>query len=457
MPKTGAEKTAKKERAADPMYGFWRAMHHEVGGVEACTVDHPELKSLKIATVAGSPAAAWEQPQCGLWKIKLGGHYEDGVKQPRYFQPLQVWLCDPDDPERKAVRPADYRPGLKLVGMLDIDKPVEADKIASLWLRATFLSVKERDFYRDNGRRWPSDPPPPTDGGSRTPARDAATDGQTPRQGEAATPPVAGGTAENPKAVAGDNSGDLDAFRKMRGDLLGEIAEATAYFRNNPIANLDQAHKCENWADRIRKLTQKADKMREDEKAPFLEKCNEIQGRWKPLVDDGTVAVRMLTATGDAWARAETERRRKAAEAEAAATLKADQERQEAERQAALDRNTEIEAEREDMEVNDPIAALTGSLPEFVEVPPPPQPVAAPVVVVEAVQIGTARKRTAGKAAPATAIITSLKDAAVHLAALGDRDLIALVKKRADASAKTGVAYPGTRLSTDVTNKEAAE
>lgn len=123
---------------------------------------------------------------------------------------------------------------------------------------------------------------------------------------------------------------EIDALKR-------EIETASANIKQyEAIADDDTAAAAQALRSRLNELSNKADKKRTTEKAPHLEKCKEIDGRWQPLVKlakDGADAIRRLLSNYEtekarkaAVARQEEERRqaeaRAQAEAEAAAAGK---------------------------------------------------------------------------------------------------------------------------------------
>lgn len=86
--------------------------------------------------------------------------------------------------------------------------------------------------------------------------------------------------AENPRAVAGDNSGDTDAAEAMRLELAGE-QELADKFLAQPIDDQKSADQVAVWSKRIAELKSRADKAFQAEKAPHLEACRQVDERWR--------------------------------------------------------------------------------------------------------------------------------------------------------------------------------
>lgn len=424
----------KKTREQDPIYAYWRARHK---------AEHDQCEQYMLRTVFNTDTV--ENPQCGLWKIQLGGGYKDGVKQEKYWKPLQIWLSPKGDPNTKSKI---WEPGLVLYGYLDIDQLVDQDRILDLWGRhKEHLKTATRDAYAANGKRWDHEPPPK----SAVASAASPPEPSVPRQDAGVA--ASGGSAER---GPGDNSKDLETFRKMKADVEDDLGTLEAAIKSKPIKSLDDANRYEEWANRVAKSVTEMGKQHRAEKQPFLDKCREIDERWLRTMEKLTARRVAVKDTVDAWARAENARRQKEAQEKAAAELAAERERQEKERQEAIAHNQAAADANAELEKTDLIGFLTGSKEELVEVPPAPDmtPVA-PVVAVEAVQVGVGRKRTVKATAPKIAVITNLAAAAAHLAALNDPDLIKIVQKKADAAAKVGAEYPGCKL-TDATQGAAA-
>lgn len=413
----------------DDVYAYWRASHKGVPGPDL-------LLPTMYPSLEGQPVSA-ENPQCGLWKIQVGGGYKNGVKQDKVYQPMQIWL---KDSQGKVV--SKWSDGLAIGGLID-GIPANEDQLAARWIGAVLLKKADRDFYVKNGC-WPEDPPPAV-------ALTVKAIMSEPEPKASDLPPPAKGS------VPGDNEGDQTSFLIMRAKIKGEIAEAQSFFTKHPIQTKADADKCENWRKRIHELGKEADERRDEEKRPFMEKANEIQALWKPLVDEAKAGALSLQATADAWVKAEQDRRQKIAQDEAQKRLDAEREHQVKVRREAEEKRKAVEAERAEMMKSDPIAAITGSLPDLPELPPEPAPVAA-VVVVETpkIMLGTTGNRRSAKEAPATAVITDLKAAAAFYAGQSHPEMIKLIQKLADAAAKSRSEVPGITMSWQTKTETAA-
>lgn len=99
--------------------------------------------------------------------------------------------------------------------------------------------------------------------------------------------------AENPRAVAGNNSGDLDAFATLRRELEGE-QEITAAFLAKPITLQEEADRAGVWAKRVAGLKTRADREFETEKAPHLAACRAVDEKWRDLRADAEALAKKL-------------------------------------------------------------------------------------------------------------------------------------------------------------------
>lgn len=133
----------------------------------------------------------------------------------------------------------------------------------------------------------------------------------------AETQPAAGG-AENPRAVAGDNSGNADAAEAMRLELLGE-KDLADKFLAKPIETQEAADQVAVWSKRIAELKGRADRAFQAEKAPHLEAGRLVDDKWR-WRQDAEVLVRRLKGHITPWLeklRSEEQARSRAAAEEA--------------------------------------------------------------------------------------------------------------------------------------------
>jgi hypothetical protein len=297
----------------------------------------------------------------------------------------------------------------------------DPDTVARTWLACAKHPVSDDDYFHhlETGH-WLTDPP-----AGVAPAEP---------QPDATAPPLAKGS------VPGDNSGDPGSFEAMRANLMGDIAEARAYYARNPIKTKIDADKCENWRKRINDAADALEVMRRAEKRPHDDAIAEIQARYKPIfeaVSECAGKRGLLDNLGQAWIDAENTRRRREAEERARAEHEARVAAAEAERKR-------LQEEREAKLRDDPVAALTEPEPALPTVPA----AAAPAVFAPAM-IGTTGNRRGAQSAPHTATIDDPKALALHLIAQKHPDLMECLQRIANAAArsKARTALPGCTMS----------
>lgn len=134
--------------------------------------------------------------------------------------------------------------------------------------------------------------------------------------------------------LASAASGSNYAPANEREEMADEIENATTAAREwllsagNPDTwNQDQRDKCQNFRDRITKLSKDANDKRKAEKEPHLTAGREVDAAWNPLVDKAKLAAGYLRDKLTAALKAETERAR-------AAKIEADKIAEEARRAA---------------------------------------------------------------------------------------------------------------------------
>lgn len=218
------------------------------------------------AALAGEPVAIHDaEPNSGFYRVK---------RKSGELHPVAIWR----DQETGAVQ--------ALLNGTSVE-------VTSVWPWAAKKPVTY-EAYQDfmDGKGWPDDAPvaPVT-----------------------ASPPD---VVENPRAVAGDNSGDLDAAEAMRLELLGE-KELADKFLSKPIEAQEAADQVAVWSKRIGDLKNRADKAFQAEKAPHLEAGRLVDEKWRWRQDAETL-VRRLKSHITPWLEKlraeEQERARKAAE-----------------------------------------------------------------------------------------------------------------------------------------------
>lgn len=207
--------------------------------------------------------------------------------------------------------------------------------------------------------------------------------------------------------------------------LTDYIATASAWFAGKTLNTQRLVDEAANYATELLRLKAVADKERDSLVRPHLEAQREINGKYKPAIDDADNLAKMIKRATDDFLRAEKARR----EAEARAKY-------EAERRAAEIARQEVEKARAKQLIDDPIAALTSTEPELPAMPAPPEPVK--------VQAGGQRGRKMGLRTYTEYVVD---DHAAALAFFADHEKVRdLVKSLATMACKANVQVPGVRI-----------
>lgn len=315
---------------------------------------------------------------------------------------------------------------------VDIPEGVQRGKT---WLQVAKSPVAFADYkHRVDTGEWRSDLPP------------------------VAAPTIKTEETETAARGPGDNSGDLDTYQRMRAEILGDVAEATAFFAKTKITDKLLADKATDWGARLVKFAREAEKARLAENEPLRRQIEENDNKWKAIRDPALSKGEELRAAADAWGKAEVERIRKEQEEERRKKWEAEQaeiRRQRAEAAAAEAKRRDEEAAR---------AAAAGvtiapepepePLPELPLAPPPP-----PVAPAPKLMLGTGangNRRSVKTSAPETATIVDLEAAAAFFARQKHPEIVTLVQKLADRAIKARAEIPGIQFSWQ-TKTEAAE
>lgn len=292
----------------------------------------------------------------------------------------------------------------------------DPDTVARTWLACAKHAVSDDDYFHhvETGH-WLTDPPADV-----APAEP---------QPDATAPPSDHFTDVREMAPGpGHNSGDPASFEAMRAALEGDIAEARAHYRRNPIRTKLDADLCENWRQRIYAAGKALDERRKAEKKPHDDAIAEIQARYNPVLDAARACAAKdgeLDRLAQAWVKAENARLQREAEERARAEHAARVAAAEAERKRLAEEHA---AKLRD----DPVAALTDPELELPPVPAAPEPVVAPKAM-----IGTGARRRGEQSERHTATITDLKALVLHLAEQRHPDLVKTVQGIADAAARS--------------------
>lgn len=331
-----------------------------------------------------------------------------------------------------------WRDGAEVAMLLNgeaVEDPIQRGKV---WLQVARHPVTKKDYdARMANGDWPSALPQLQSDAQKTEATEAAA------------------TAAGP----GDNSKDLDTYNRMRAEILGDVAEATAFFAKTKITDKPLADKATDWGARLVKFSRDAEKARLAENEPLRRQIEDNDKKWKAISGPALSKGEELRVAAESWGKAEVARLQKEAAAEAQRKWESEQ--------AELRRQREIAREAEQKRRADELAQADadGVLPEpeqtqapEPELPlaPPPPPVAPPPKLMLGSGL-SGNRRSVKTAAPETATIVDLKAAAVFYASQNHPDLIALIQKLADRAIKARAEVPGIRFSWQAPKAEAAE
>ena len=207
--------------------------------------------------------------------------------------------------------------------------------------------------------------------------------------------------------------------------LLDYVETARSWFSKvGKIADQKAVDQAANYAAELARLKSNADKERDSLVRPHLDAQRDINGQYKPPIDDADKLIKDIKRACDAFLVAEKRRLEDEARAKYEAKLKA----AEAER-------ARIEAEREKQMRDDPIAALTSPEPEFPVAPLPPEPIK--------VQAGGQRGRRMGLRKVTEYSVADFDK--VYAWAKDNPRVRDVVEKVAIQAAKAGVAVPGIK------------
>lgn len=330
-----------------------------------------------------------------------------------------------------------WREGNSPVMLLDgivVGDPIQRGKV---WIEVAKHPVAKKDYdARVASGEWPSALPP-----LPTPAKSTEENTASP--------------ANDTARGAGDNSGDLDTYQRMRAEILGDVAEAAAFFTKTQIADKALADKATDWGDRLVKSSKEAEKARLAENEPLRRQIEENDVKWKAISGLALAKGSELRGMAETWGKAEIARIQK--ENAAVARKKWEAEQVELRRQ----READAEEFRRQREANPVAHDADGVVPEpdpepVLPLTPPPMPVApAPKLMLGSGTSGN--RRSVKTAAPETASIVDLVAAASFFAKQGHPELIALVQKLADRAIKARADIPGIQFSWQSAKTEAAE
>lgn len=223
-------------------------------------------------------------------------------------------------------------------------------------------------------------------------------------------------------ATIGDNSAHLGPLEKLR----DYIETARAWFsKAGEIKTQTACDQAANYAAELIRLKGEADRERDAKVRPHLDAQRDINGAYKPAIEDGEALAKQIKRASDGFLIAE--KRRLEDEARA---------KYEAERKAAEAARIAAEKQRATLMADDPIAALTTPAPELPAMPAAPEPVK--------VSAGGQRGR---KLTLRRYTVYTITDFAAALGFAKDSDeVFAAVEKVCFAAAKAGVKVPGVTV-----------
>ena len=232
-------------------------------------------KAKSAPTVPTVGHGGGEDPQPGLWKVKLG--------KGKAWVPMQVWLVDHAD--QSALQ---WRDGLKLMGTVN-GVPAPVMELCERWLFAHPVTKQEHAHWREHGF-WPSDAPP---------------------------------LPERPNMPA-------DQFEALKGEADDRIEQVRQWLTvNAPIQTQEDCDKATNMQRALLDLRKQGDDMHRAEKDPILKQERVVDTKYgfRAVLQDWADRLRTVF---EQYLRAEERRQREAADK----AFREEQARIEAEREA---------------------------------------------------------------------------------------------------------------------------
>lgn len=380
-------------------------------------------------------------PQCGLYRVRDGGGWQDGKRVAKSEKPVRIYL---EDANGNVVH--EWAEGLTLKAIKGHDEIVDPLRIWSWCLTkdksgkvaiVNAIPRKEYEYWLANSR-WSDDAPEMTQ--------------NTPPSASDHHPEGNPSTSVAPSAGIGHNSAeDPDGFEALVRLIEQHDTTSAEWVAQNPEGK-SAGDKAANWLNEVRGLKAKYEALYKEKRKPLDDALEAFENQWRPFAKKVEAArARLYTAVqviGD------KERRRLEAIARAEAEKKAAEIRAklEAERQAKI---AEQERQRQEREAEAAKAAQEGGtllpLMEPAVEPvkePEPAPVPPVVVAVEPVKLnfgGSTGARVAVAKPVKRAVITDWAAAAAHYS--GADKVREAVQKLADADAKKGITCPGSVIS----------
>lgn len=375
-------------------------------------------------------------PQPGMWRMRDGSRTAP-------FVPVKIWLVDDEtgQPVHKVHKGMKFRCAAQR-GKDDRVLTHEETIAVWAWCMTHPVTIEDRNAWLKDGR-WPGEvdaPVKPTLAEQNTTAAPAAA----PRE-----------------PTIGDNSKgtEADPFLAIKAEFDDYAATCAAFLdsitKAGGIKTKVEADQANNMADCIGKvrggIAKRADEKREELVAPHLEAQREINGRFKPIIENGDAIAKTLRGVATIWTVAEQNRLQAIAAAEAKKKADAENARRAEElkkfqaEQAALRR---AEAERQAAmaaQLGEPVAAPElDDEPEPIVIPDDLKPVEVIVPQVK-LQVGGQRGAKRSLKTRKVATVTDYAKALAFFAETDDvKELIATLAQRAVTA---GVPVPGVEVS----------
>lgn len=235
---------------------------------------------------------------------------------------------------------------------------------------------------------------------------------------------------DEPKQTYGSNR-PTDPFEALLADVQDKSKQADELLTHHPeIKTQTVCDLFRNMQAQLLDLNKQADALHETEKRPVLDKCKEIDDRFRFRAAVKVLSERLRQRFG-AFLAAEERRQREEA-----------QRKFEAARAAAEAERQRIEAERAQQKEDDPIAFHTSPEPELPEMPAAPEPVK--------VQAGGGFGRKAGLQSVWVGVVEDHKAALGYFADHPDvKALVEKLVKKAVKDSKGAVKIPGVNITED--------
>lgn len=363
------------------------------------------------AAIEGKGPEISEEPHAGFYRARLG----------KAWLPVAIWW---DGEKDESGAPDGDEKLVCLVGFSDNAQERDPNEPwseksanpASVWLVAAKNPVTEEAYRQafDTGR-WPDDAPEPERG-------------------------------------IGDNLPE-EPVEQVKAELVGE-AEIVDEFLKTPVTTQEEADKIGPWVKRIREIGTRAEKIRVEEKQPFLDGGRAVDAKWRLPIDKAADLVKKLLKHVKPYLDEQERIRREAARAaaEEAERLRKEAEQREAERQE-LERKAAEAQQQAEGEAGGAAAEEAEHLRRKAEQQESERD-ELERRAAEAQQRTVVENPTAGRTGAKVGLrhpkIAVVEDYDALLIALKDRpEIKELVNTLAQRAARAGVALPGMKIVED--------